>query len=89
MKFVKSLDFEEKMKIVEGVHQIYSKHPTLLQGVNSYLIIGDDETLLIDSGLKNQESFNKIKKVMEDLGVAVNSLSLIIMTKMKHYQSGV
>jgi len=61
------------MEIIPGIHRIDG-----VRGANAYLVIGEDETLVIDTGMPGNAK--KIAAYMKELGKYISDIKLIILT---------
>jgi len=70
-------------EVFPGIHWI--KNPIGLDGsslthVNSYLVSGKDGYLLVDTGWNTEESFDVIRKSLEEIGAGFEDISQILVT---------
>jgi glyoxylase-like metal-dependent hydrolase (beta-lactamase superfamily II) len=70
-------------EVFPGIHWI--KNPIGLDGsslshVNTYLVSGKDGYLLVDTGWNTEESFNEIRKSLEEIGASIKDISQILVT---------
>jgi hydroxyacylglutathione hydrolase len=61
------------MEIIPGIHRIDG-----VRGANAYLVIGEDETLVVDTGMPGNAK--RIAAYVEGLGKDVSDIKLIILT---------
>jgi len=72
-------------QIIPGIYQLPLPAPGLdaqLGPVNVYLIQGDNEYLLIDTGWNTDEAFKALKKRLAEINVRVEDISRIVLTHM-------
>lgn len=68
-------------EITPGVYQLPLPLPFRdLENVNVYLIHENDGSLLIDTGVDTEESFNSLKKQLDEIGTKIEDISRIIST---------
>ena len=70
-------------EVIPGIYQLQLPlpFPNILMGyVNTYLIQGDNEYLLIDTGWNTEEAFDSLKKQLDEIGVGFRDISQIIVT---------
>jgi len=70
-------------EVITGIYQLQLPlpFPTELRGyVNTYLIQGDNEYLLIDTGWNTEEAFDSLKKQLADIGIGFGDITQIVVT---------
>lgn len=71
------------MEIVPGIHQIKLPAPvpgSQLVEVNAYLVKGDGEWMLIDTGWNTRYTFSSLQKQLAELGIGVEHIGLVLIT---------
>ncbi len=68
-------------EVTAGIYQLKLPLPdSPLDGINTYLVRGDDEYLLIDTGWNIKESFEALEKQLADIGIGFQNISKIVIT---------
>ena len=71
------------IEVVPGIYQLQLPLPSpdiFLGYVNIYLIRGDGEYLLVDTGWNTEEAFNSLKRQLSEIGVDFGDISQIVAT---------
>ncbi len=76
-------------EIISGVYQLKIPIPNNpLENTNIYLIQGDNEHLLIDTGVNTEQALQSLKKQLAEIGVDLKDISRIIATHGHHDHYG-
>ena len=69
-------------EIVEGLYQLKTPMPegNPLGFVLPYLFVGDGDCLLVDSGWNTPESFEALRRQMDDLGLGLKAIRRLVVT---------
>jgi len=72
-------------EVIPGIYQLQLPLPSIpsnshLGYVNAYLIQGDNEYLLIDTGWNTEEAFDSLKKQLAETGIGFSDISQIVVT---------
>jgi len=68
-------------QIIPGIYQLELPLPVkALKYVNIYLIQGDSECILVDTGLDTEEAFDSLKKQLAEIGVGFKDITQIVAT---------
>ncbi len=68
-------------EIRPGIHQLKIPIPdNPLENTNTYLVRGDGENLLIDTGWNNEEAFQALKRQLTEIGINFTDITRIIVT---------
>ncbi len=70
-------------EVVPGIHRLKIPMPDkdiLLGYVNTYLVQGDNEYLLIDTGWNTEEAFDSLKSQLAEIGINFRDISQIVAT---------
>ncbi|MDY6843182.1 MAG: MBL fold metallo-hydrolase [Thermodesulfobacteriota bacterium] len=69
------------MEIITGIHQIKLPIPDNPLGyINTYLIAGNDGWLMVDTGWDSPQAFAELENHLRDIGIAINDISMIVLT---------
>lgn len=71
------------MEIVPGIHQLKLPVPipnNQLADVNVYLIQGENDWMLVDTGWNTKEAFDALEKQVREIGISFEDVSRIIIT---------
>ncbi|MFC2000205.1 MBL fold metallo-hydrolase [Chloroflexota bacterium] len=70
------------MEIVPGIHQLKLSAPIVNEqlDVNAYLIEGDNDWLLVDTGWNTGHTFTTLERQLNEIGVGFDDISRIIIT---------
>jgi glyoxylase-like metal-dependent hydrolase (beta-lactamase superfamily II) len=69
------------VEIIPGIYQLPLSLPTSsLIYINSYLVQGNNEHLLIDTGWNTDEALDSLKKQLADIGINLADVSQIVVT---------
>jgi len=71
------------MEIVPGIHQLKLPVPipnNQLADVNVYLIQGENDWMLVDTGWNTEEAFDALEKQVREIGISFEDVSRIIIT---------
>ena len=68
-------------EVVPGIYQLQLLLPKIyLEHVNAYLVRGDNECLLVDTGWDMMEVFDSLKGQLGEIGVALKDISRLVTT---------
>ena len=68
-------------EVIPGIYQLQLPLPNIyLEHINAYLVRGDNECLLIDTGWDMKEAFDSLKKQLDEIGVDFKDISQIVTT---------
>lgn len=70
-------------EVIPGIYNLKLPLPepaTVLGHLNTYLIQGDDGYLLVDTGWNNAETFDSLKKQLDEIGIKVEDINRIVVT---------
>lgn len=68
-------------EVIPGIYQLPLPIPNNPLGyINTYLIQGDNECLLIDTGWNTEEAFDSLQKQLAELGIGFKDISQIVIT---------
>jgi glyoxylase-like metal-dependent hydrolase (beta-lactamase superfamily II) len=71
------------VEVIPGIYQIKLPLPTpdiLLGYINTYLIQGNNEYLLIDTGWDTEEALNSLERQLAEIGAGFRDISHIVLT---------
>jgi len=68
-------------EVVPGIYQLPLPLPNIyLKHINTYLVQGNNEYLLIDTGWNMKEAFDSLKKQLDEIGIDFKDISQIVIT---------
>jgi len=68
-------------EVIPGIYQLQLPLPKIfLEHINTYLVKGDNEYLLIDTGWDMKEATDSLKKQLDEIGVDFKDISQIVIT---------
>lgn len=68
-------------EVTPGIYQLQLLLPNIyLEHINTYLVRGDNECLLVDTGWDMEEVFDSLKKQLDEIGVSFKDISRIVTT---------
>jgi len=69
------------VEIMPGIYRLPLSLPSSFQSyINSYLVKGNNEHLLIDTGWNTDEAFDSLKKQLADISINLEDISQIVVT---------
>jgi glyoxylase-like metal-dependent hydrolase (beta-lactamase superfamily II) len=69
------------MEVVPGIHQLKLPFPdNQPESVNAYLVHGDNDWLLVDTGWNTPESFDALERQFKEIGVGFEDITQIVVT---------
>jgi glyoxylase-like metal-dependent hydrolase (beta-lactamase superfamily II) len=75
------LSSSHPVELLPGLCQIKLKIPIKALGyVYSYLVLGDDDALLIDTGWPSKESFNDLQTSLREVGISSKKIKAIVIS---------